>query len=111
MIRYALPVLTLLALAGCSSLNMFVAGDLQNAAALATANGDAQGATCAGALAGAFQPTPAPAADGFFVKFERGKLAEGAIRSPACAPITAQVLINLSKATPILGNVIGVAGF
>lgn len=37
-------------------------------------------------------------------------LIEGILKSPACAPITAQVLLNGTKAVPILGNVLGVAG-
>lgn len=110
MLRILMLAGTVLALAGCSSLNMFVAGDLQNAAAIATANGDTQGAQCSSALAGALIPSPTPADDAFFTKFERVKLIEGILKSPACAPITAQVLLNGTKAVPILGNVLGVAG-
>lgn len=110
-----LMLVTAIAVSGCSTssggLGMFINGDLTNAAAVATANGDTAGAQCATALAGATMPTPTPTNDGLFTIIERKRLVGDALKGPQCAPITAQVLINATHAVPILGNVLGTVGF
>ena len=82
-----------LALAGCSQAQMFAAGDLSNASALATAVGDTAGATCWDGLMPAVGATPAPQSDGLAVLAERKRLLLGAISGP-CAPIVAEALVQ-----------------
>lgn len=71
-----------------------VQGDLANAAALATAAGDTEGAACATALQAAVASTPMPADDGAFTLIERKRLAKGALQSTACAPIVVELVAS-----------------
>jgi hypothetical protein len=109
--RIAALLLPLLA-AACTTpvqIQQFTAGDLQQAAAVAQAGGDDVGAACWGKWLAPVQALQAGAPLGLATKIEIVRVAEINLSSPACAPISVMVLMELNKLKlPLLG--LGLAG-
>lgn len=87
-------------LAGCSQVQMFTAGDLANATALAIAGADAPGAACWNGLVPAAAASPDPADDGVAVLAERKRLLAQAVSGPCGAIIAPAILQAIGKAVP-----------
>lgn len=99
-----LATAALLVLAGCaqadSGLQMFVAGDLANAAAISAAAGDAVGAQCAKALMPVAMASPNPAQDGLLV-VEARKRALALALAGGCGQVVAPALLSaIGKVVP-----------
>jgi hypothetical protein len=88
-------------LSACAQLGKFTEGDLENAAALATAGGDTVGAQCWDGLAPAAASSPMPQTDGIAVIAERDRLLHAAISGPCGAVVAPALLKLLGKALPI----------
>jgi hypothetical protein len=107
--RLLSPAMLLLAatLAACSAehqVERFTAGDLANAAALATKGNDPVGAMCWTGLEAAAASTPQPGDDGLAVLGERARLAAATV-SGACGGVIAPVLVrDVGKIIPLPVN-------
>ncbi len=84
-------------LAGCAPLGKFTAGDAANAAAI-----DPAAAACYQALGTVATAVGSATADtGILTVVATQRAGQGALQSPACAPVEASVLGLLLKATPV----------
>jgi hypothetical protein len=105
--KLCLALALILALAGCSGVRQFAAGDLANAGALATAGNDSIGAMCWVGLAAAAAATPNPAADGAAVLTERKRLIQQAVAAGPCAAVVAPMLLqDIGKVIPAPFNLV-----
>lgn len=85
-----------LGLAGCAAtqkVQMFAAGDLANAAAIAQASGDQSGAQCWSGLGPVAMATPNPQADGLATKAERLRVLRQELTGP-CGGVLAQAILD-----------------
>jgi hypothetical protein len=99
--KICLALTLILALAGCSGVRQFAAGDLANAGALAKGGNDPLAAACWVGLAAAAAPTPDPADDGAAVLAERKRLIVQAVGAGPCAAVVAPMLLqDIGKAIP-----------
>lgn len=86
-----------LGLAACSQVQMFAAGDLANAAAIAQASGDQNGAQCWAGLGPVAMATPHPQADGLATKAERLRVLRQELTGP-CGGVLAQAILDAQAA-------------
>ena len=89
-----------LGLAGCAAtqkVQMFAAGDLANAAAIAQASGDQNGAQCWSGLGPVAMATPNPQADGLATKAERLRVLRQELTGP-CGGVLAQAILDAQAA-------------
>ena len=90
-----------ISLGACAYLDTKLARDAGVAEAYATANGDTEGAQCAGALQKAFTVPPG---GGILTAVEKKRVLSGVVEHGACTPQAAQLLGQL------LQNIPGVSG-
>lgn len=93
-----------LALSACAftqRVQMFTAGDIANAEAVAAAGGDKTGAACWAALEPAVAPAPNPNAEGLATGAERSRLLQATLGGP-CGGVAAPVLLSALKSVPSL---------
>jgi hypothetical protein len=102
----ALAIAGIVAISGCAQVQQFTAGDLANAAALATSGKDSVGASCWAGLAPAAAASPQPSTDGFAVLAERKRLAQAAVGGSCGAVIAPALLQDVGKAVPAPGNLL-----
>lgn len=91
-----------LALSACAfkqQVQMFTAGDIANAEAVAAAGGDKTGAACWAALEPAVAPAPNPNAEGLATGAERSRLLQATLGGP-CGGVAAPVLLSTLKSVP-----------
>lgn len=91
----------MLAMCGCAQVGQFTATDADQAAALAMAVGDTTVVDCYKGLAMVGSAASTATQPGIFTKIEEKRAAKAALQNPACAPLYANVLGDLLKATPL----------
>ena len=94
--KHFLFAIILVGLSACSGVQKFTVGDLSNASAIATSNGDSSANVCWVALGGAIMASPEPANDGLAVLIERNRLVTGVANGP-CASVILPIIMQLGS--------------